>query len=139
MPFRQEAEMLFGTARVKKRMEYNTGWNGLFPSHSGDDGVAFKERHPSRCRITQCISTWRYLAIASQNFRQRVRYACIRINHKVKFKVSFLITLRDLDPISQRKHFPSCMLASLGALEFTPGGGRRGESADSSLCSARGP
>lgn len=50
-----------------------------------------------------------------------------------------LIVLNDLDFASQRNHFPSCTLGSLKALEFIPGGVCEGGSADSRLCSMRGP
>lgn len=53
MPFREEAEMLFGIGRGKKRREYDTILNRLFSSRSGVDGVTFKGKHQSRCLSAQ--------------------------------------------------------------------------------------
>ena len=143
MPFREEAEMLFGIGRRKKRMEYNTILNCLFSTHSGADGVTFEGRHHSRCMTTRCISPRRYLLSHCRPEFQTQGALCLRsvILDQPQSQVQglVLIALSDLDPASQRNHFPSCMLGSLEVLEFIAGGGCEGESADSRLCSVRGP
>lgn len=90
----------------------------------------------------ELISPWRYLlSHAIHNFTHREHHQCLGICQQPHSQSQgLLIPLNDLDLASQKKPTsPSCVLGSLELLEVAPGGGCGGGSADSWLCSVRGP
>lgn len=91
----------------------------------------------------ELISPQRYfLSHCTRNFRHRVRYVCLGISHQPQSQGQglLLIPLNDLDPASPKKpHFPLLRAGIPGAAGVCTGGRLWRGSADSWLCSARGP